>query len=170
MNATEFPATLDRMATAFESAAIDPSAMDECHKHLVQGIASMFDGKHGPDGDPWPARREVKKTHPLLNESGALRAAATGGAGHVKEIYPRDLVVGVSKQSTGSLAGAAIHQYGGTIEPRNKPFLVFQLNGELVFAKKVTIPARPYLGATLEAIDACRETISEAIKRDVFNQ
>lgn len=167
MKIEEFPARIDAMASGFENKPLD-SVMEKCHSHLVEGIASCFDGKQGPDGEIWPARMEIKKTHPLMNESGALRAAATGGAGHIKEVYPRAVVTGVRKADTGSLAGAAIHQYGGTIYPRNKPFLVFQLNGELVFAKKVTIPARPYLGATLDAIDACREDISEAFLNGVF--
>lgn len=169
MRAEEFPATIDRMSNGFETKPLD-SVMERCHGHLVEGIASCFDGKHGPDGEIWPARMEVKKTHPLMHETGTLRAAATGGAGHIKEVYPRSVVTGVRKEEKGSLAGAAIHQYGGTIYPRNKPYLVFQLNGELVFAKKVTIPARPYIGATLEAIDACREDISEAFIRELFIQ
>lgn len=41
---------------------------------------------------------------------------------------------------------ARIHQFGGEIRPKNKPFLAFPgPTGEIIFAKRVTIPARPYL-------------------------
>ena len=39
---------------------------------------------------------------------------------------------------------ATIHEFGGTIRPRGE-FLVFQVGGELIFARQVTIPARPYM-------------------------
>ncbi len=42
---------------------------------------------------------------------------------------------------------AAIHQWGGEIRPKNSRYLAFMGdNGGMVFAKKVTIPARPFLG------------------------
>ena len=44
---------------------------------------------------------------------------------------------------------AAIHQLGGTIVPKAAKALVFTgADGSLVFAQKVTIPARPYLGVS----------------------
>lgn len=39
---------------------------------------------------------------------------------------------------------AALHQYGGTIKPKSKKILAFKG----VFAKQVTIPARPFIGLT----------------------
>ena len=42
---------------------------------------------------------------------------------------------------------AAIHQLGGTILPKGKA-LVFTIGGKKVFAKKVTIPARPFFPFT----------------------
>ena len=42
--------------------------------------------------------------------------------------------------------GARIHQLGGTIVPKNRKFLRFPIGGgQFMFAKKVTMPARPYL-------------------------
>lgn len=47
---------------------------------------------------------------------------------------------------------ARIHEFGGTIVPRHKPFLVFKgSDGGLVFTKRVRIPARPYMGPALKA-------------------
>lgn len=50
-----------------------------------------------------------------------------------------------------SLVYARIHEFGGVILPRRAPFLVFSADGGgLVFTKKVTIPARPYLAPALD--------------------
>ncbi len=52
---------------------------------------------------------------------------------------------------TQRLVYARIHEFGGTIFPRRAPFLVFEgREGNLVFARKVTIPARPYIGRALD--------------------
>lgn len=40
---------------------------------------------------------------------------------------------------------AAIHQFGGRITAKNKPYLKFMLNGKFVSKKEVNIPARPFL-------------------------
>jgi phage gpG-like protein len=40
---------------------------------------------------------------------------------------------------------APVHQYGAVIKPKGKA-LVFTLGGKKVFARKVTIPARPFVG------------------------
>lgn len=45
-----------------------------------------------------------------------------------------------------NLVYAAIQEFGGTIHPKNAPFLVFQLDdGTWIHATEVTIPAQPYL-------------------------
>ena len=42
---------------------------------------------------------------------------------------------------------AKIHQEGGTIYPKSKPFLQFKLDdGRIIRVKKVVIPQRKYLG------------------------
>jgi len=45
---------------------------------------------------------------------------------------------------------AAIHEFGGLIFARNKPFLVFQIDGKWIKTKKVVMPARPYLRPALD--------------------
>lgn len=168
MNATEFPAVLDRMAVDFDRLPLT-DALDDCHEHIVEGIRYMFETQTGPDGEAWP-RRGDRATHPTLNRTGELFRAATGGAGHVHRTGYRELVVGVEKAESGSRAGAAVHQYGATIYPRNKLFLVFMVDGILRFARKVTIPARPYIGATTEAIGKCYDSISDAVIAGVFGR
>lgn len=54
------------------------------------------------------------------------------------------------------LVYAAIHEYGGVITPKAAKALVFEIDGRKIFAQSVTIPPRPYMGPTY---DAMREEI-----------
>lgn len=49
-----------------------------------------------------------------------------------------------------NLVYAAIHEYGGTILPKKGKYLVFNIDGQTIFAKKVVIPKRPYLAPALD--------------------
>lgn len=62
---------------------------------------------------------------------------------------------------------ARIHQFGGEIRPKSASRLAFKVGDRLVFADKVTIPARPFLGIDEEgritiagiALDALAEAL-----------
>ncbi len=94
----------------------------------------------GPDDEDWPewstqyAESRAKK-HKLLQSSGSL----IDSLGH--------LVTGNEVEIGTNLVYGAIHQFGGTIKPKNKKALRLP-GGKLV--KSVTIPARPYLGISEE--------------------
>lgn len=57
---------------------------------------------------------------------------------------------------------AAIHEFGGIIRATKAPYLVFEVNGQLVITKSVQIPARPYLRP---AMDRHGDEMVEAAKR-----
>ena len=40
---------------------------------------------------------------------------------------------------------AAMQEYGGTITAKRGKLLVFEIDGQLIFTKQVTVPAHPYL-------------------------
>lgn len=84
-----------------------------------------FDTKLTPEGRRW--------TSPLV-KSGDLRKKL--------DIDANDTTAMVGS----NLEYAAIHQFGGVIKPKKAKVLAFSLNGEQVFAHKVTIKANPYLG------------------------
>ncbi|MBU2713732.1 phage virion morphogenesis protein [Zooshikella sp. WH53] len=54
-----------------------------------------------------------------------------------------------------------IHQFGGTIKPKNGRYLVFPLGEQTIFAKEVNIPARPFMGLSEENIDEVEQTLSD---------
>lgn len=113
------------------------NVMDDFGSYLVAEIQSRFENESDPDGQAWEqstrAREEGGQT---LSKSNILRQSIT---------YEHS----ASKLEVGSaMIYARIHQEGGEIKPKNKDKLVFRVGGQLIFADKVTIPARPYLGFT----------------------
>ncbi|MEM4709852.1 MAG: HK97 gp10 family phage protein [Candidatus Diapherotrites archaeon] len=47
---------------------------------------------------------------------------------------------------------AAVHEYGATIRAKNKPYLTFNINGNWVKKKEVTIPARPFASPAVDDV------------------
>lgn len=112
-----------------------------------QTVERLQKGGPSPAGQAWTPNREGRK--PILFRSGALARSidyAVGGA---------QLVVG------SGLVYAAIHQFGGVILPKESPRLAFRIGNRMVFARKVTMPARPYIG--LSPADR-REVILAAVQ------
>lgn len=92
--------------------------------------------KTAPDGAPWQP-----------NTQGTSILMLTG----------QHLLSSVASFSSATEAvwGAAweyahVHQDGMTIVPKEAEALAFQLGGKFVNAKKVTIPARPFVGVSAE--------------------
>lgn len=89
-------------------------------------------GGPAPDGSAWAPNAEGRK--PILHRSGALARSI-------------DYAVSGSQAIVGSgLIYAAIHQFGGTIVPKSASALVFRIGNRLIRTKKVTMPARPFIG------------------------
>lgn len=113
--------------------------MDEIGMAMVTSTQLRFESGTGPDGSRWLS---------------SARAEAEGGQTLVKDGHLKDSIShnadadGVEWGS--SRKYAAIHQYGGDIMPKSGKALVFQAGSGVVFARKVTMPARPYLGLSVE--------------------
>lgn len=114
-----------------------------------------------PWGNKWrpikfraPAGRADAKGRFKLSKKGAgqQQANSTGSAGQPL-VDTGDLRGSISVRSDGqgvtvgtNKISARVHQFGATIRPKTGTTLAFPgPNGPIVFAKKVTIPARPYL-------------------------
>ena len=88
--------------------------------------------KTAPDGSAWPDNAEGSST---LFQSGALADSVD---------HQQESSNAVSWGS--SLIYAGVHQFGAVIVPDSAKTLAFSIGGSPVFAKKVTIPARPFVG------------------------
>lgn len=79
----------------------------------VSSTLGRFRDQAGPDGTPWPASRRGGKT---LRDSGRLAASIAGRSD------ARSAVWGTN------LAYAAVHQFGGTIRPRDARALAIPIH------------------------------------------
>jgi phage gpG-like protein len=111
---------------------------------LRQGIDEHFAARSTPAGNAWP-RRKDNKPHPLLEETGTLRAAATteGAMGHVERVEENVLTLGVDKSvDEGGLPGARAHQEG---------------------YREGNIPPRQYLGFSEETAERSTEVVADKL-------
>lgn len=60
---------------------------------------------------------------------------------------------------------AGVHEFGATIKAKNGPYLHFNVGGQWVRKKSVTIPARPFLSTGIqERADSYAVALSKAIE------
>lgn len=106
--------------------------------------------KEGPDGTKWKANNAGTST---LEDTGGLRDS-------IHHVLEGDAVaIGSDK------IYAAIQHFGGTIVPKEASHLVFKIGGFFVSAKKVTLPARPYLGLSSANIAEIHRLITSILSR-----
>jgi phage virion morphogenesis protein len=131
---------------------------------LVETTQQRFEHGRDPQGSPWkpwnPAYAAVTKSNSILR--------GRGGAGGLMQsvtfkVDGRAVRIGSNKIYAG------VHQFGATIVPKNKKALFFFLKGASghvfgIHAKKVTIPARPYLGIGPADRQAVREIVHDELR------
>jgi phage virion morphogenesis protein len=79
------------------------------------------------------SKRVQEKGGQTLSDTGRLRRSFTVRA------YPDRAEVGTNVKY------AAIHQFGGIISAKNRPYLKFKIGDRWVSKKSIIIPARPFL-------------------------
>jgi phage virion morphogenesis protein len=127
---------------------------------LVASTRNRIVAEQAPDGAAWP------RLHPAY-------AAAKRGPGMLRERAMRGGLFGsLTSQQDGDTLRigtnkryAAVHQFGAVIRPQTAPALVFPLGGRTVRAKRVTIPARPFLGISAADRDTIAEVIADFARR-----
>ena len=128
--------------------------MSRIAQDMVKESQMNFRNSKGPDGKSWEklssvtiSMRRKGSSKPLVN-TGTLRRSISGRATSNQAIAGTNLIY------------APIHQFGGTIKPRNKKALKFGKNTRT----SVTIPARPYLGVNQRMNEKYRKWVVEWIK------
>lgn len=144
--------TVDMVGLASATAPIDHLAALE-RSELLDGLGRLVqeqtrrrirETKTGPDGQAW--KPNSVGTSILLKEGALARSI--------------DYAVGGDQVAVGSgLVYARIHQLGGTIVPKSAGVLRFVVGNRLVYSKKVSIPARPYLGVSGEDQEEIEATV-----------
>jgi phage virion morphogenesis protein len=130
---------------------------------LLRNTQDRFDAAEAPDGAAWkplsPAYLPFKRGPGILRGS-AMRGGLQGSL--TMDADDRSVVIGSHK------VYAAIHQFGGVIEPREKRVLAFRPPGggkAWGFARRVTIPARPYLGLSARDRETIEDTTADHLRR-----
>jgi len=127
---------------------------------LAEVTRKRFDQARDPAGLPWaplnPAYAATKRGPGILRESG-MRGGLQGSI--TFQTSGMTVEVGTNK------VYGAIHQFGGTIKPKKGKFLVFRMGGRPVFARSVTIPARPFLGFGAADRDMVLDVVDSQLQR-----
>lgn len=154
------PATeaLERLQEAFADAT---PIMNAIGVGLRENVHTRFEDEKAPDGSSWvalnPDYKSDKRGPGILRESGirgglmaSIAIAATS----------RNVEVGTNR------VYGAIHQFGGTITPKNPGgLLVFTIGGTKIAVPEVAIPARPYLGIGPEDEETILDVVEGALDR-----
>ncbi|WP_321495628.1 phage virion morphogenesis protein [uncultured Desulfobacter sp.] len=119
-------------------------------EQLVSSTIRRFEDESGPDGKTWKkSGRADAQGGQTLSDSGRLKSSVN------YEASPAAVAVGTNAEY------AAIHQFGGEIRPKSAKALQFKVpGGGFRKVKKVTMPARPYIGINQDDIDEARQTIA----------
>jgi phage gpG-like protein len=129
----------------------EPLVAEICRLGEEQTAERIRNGGPGPDGEAWPPNLEGTQ---LLIRSGNLIGSIASN------------VSGTSGEwGAGAKPYAHVHQCGAVITPKDAERLSFMLRGKRVFAKKVTIPARPFVGVSAEDAEEIKEIVTDYLGR-----
>lgn len=99
----------------------------------------------------------------LHNRSGLLRDSIK--LRRFYQLTPHGTAEAVIGAGNSRVPYARIHEFGGTIRAKNKPYLTFKIGNRWIRKKQVVIPARPYMGPAIEGVqERYQEHLSAAIK------
>lgn len=145
-----------------EDALNQPNALlADLGEYAVQSTQDRFRTSTAPDGSRWQANSESTYLSILgdqhSNKDGTLNSK---GINRVKSKLPlmgdgtlmRDIHYQISGDLLlvgSNLIYSPVHQFGATIKPKNAKTLSWKIGNVSVFAKKVVIPAREYLGISI---------------------
>lgn len=116
---------------------------------LLLNIDRRFEEGRGPDGTPW---KKTARGGQTLVDTARLRNSFD------KRVEAQSVSAGTN------VIYAPTHQHGATIKPKRAKVLAFTIGGKAVFAKEVTIPARPFLGIGEEDTKGIRGAIADFIR------
>jgi phage gpG-like protein len=122
---------LRRRLAKVKSAEFRKRLASVCGQEALSRVLEGFAASKDPYGQRWKPLK-VRQGQPLLDR-GMLR----------NSISVR--MVGEGFKLATNNVGAPVHQHGAVIRPKNAKMLHFRIGKRSVWAKSVTIPARPFL-------------------------
>lgn len=149
---------LDRAEAALEN----PKPMfQDMGEFLVPANQNRFKISTAPDGTKWLPNSEMTYLN-ILGKQHTNKDGTLNNKG-INRVMSKRTLVGdgtlmnsIHYQISGdlllvgsNLVYAAIHQFGGTIKPKNKKTLSWKVGDVSIFAKQVVIPKREWLGISV---------------------
>lgn len=131
-------------------------AMGTTFKSITEGNFNSVGAAYRPS--PWKPKRDgsasnLQSRNPTLSKAFHLTVTSEGAT--VSNPMPY----------------AAIHQFGGVIKPKNKPYLKFKSGGKWYSVKQVVMPARPFFPVVNGRLTkAAEEKIARAGERAIARQ
>lgn len=149
---------LSRLAAAARNPTPILRAMGTTFKSITEGNFNSVGAQYRPK--PWPPKKDPAGQPSILQKTTTLAKAF-----HLT-------VTAQAATLSNPMPYAAIHQFGGIIRPKTGKFLSWiNSSGERVFARKVTIPARPYFPVLNEKLTpAAEEKIGNAARRIIAKE
>jgi phage gpG-like protein len=148
----EFSDRLKRMETEGVNLT---DAMGECRDILLAGVEQLFDRRSDASGQPWPARKNPRPRHPLLELTGSLRRAVAGPNADGlddPDITEDGLTLRVRQGPSGtSRAGIRRHEFG-----------------DAVAMGRPGILPRPYFGVSDDTADDVADVIADAVAEAIL--
>lgn len=147
--------SLSRLVSTAKNPVPVLRAMGTTFKSITEGTFNSFGAAYRPK--PWPPLKDPEGVPSNLQKSTTLAKAFTL------------TVTAQAATLANPMPYAAIHQFGGIIRPKTKRFLSWiNSDGERVFAKMVTIPARPFFPILNDKLTpAAEEKIGAAAQRAI---
>ncbi|MCE7915418.1 MAG: phage virion morphogenesis protein [Nitrosomonas sp. PRO4] len=150
----QIQSALDRLITVGQSPR---EVMRDIATYGENSTRDRFKTGTDPDGNAWkPSLRVQEKGGKTLIDSNRLLSSITSQSGNDFAEWGTNVIY------------AAIHQVGGEIRPKAAKSLFFKVaDGTARRVKKVTIPARPFLGINAEdeenILDIVNQHLADAV-------
>ena len=146
------PLTSAIVALRDRGADLDPP-LRQIGEGMVTVAQRSFERGASPDGKTWkPSWRALNEGGTTLVKSGRLRDFIT---------YLVDAAAAAVEVGSNTFY-ARIHQLGGVIRAKGRA-LRFRLGKDTVFAKSVTLPPRPFIGASSSDIDRWADIVRDYV-------
>ncbi|MEE4137465.1 MAG: phage virion morphogenesis protein [Desulforhopalus sp.] len=136
---------IDQIKKALSRFADTKACAAEIGESLVTSTKLRFRKETGPDGEKWKeSARASEEGGQTLTDDSILKNSIE------YEATSTQVAVGTNVKY------AKIHQYGGDITPKTKKALKFKVGNKWVTTKKVTMPARPFIGIDDDDVEEAR--------------
>ncbi len=155
------PGGLDALRRRIAAAAVATQHPAKLMKAIGRALESStkrrFRAGLGPDGTPWkPSLRVKLRGGKTLLDRGRLRDSISSDGDDERAIVGTNLIY------------ARIQQLGGVIEPKNAKALRFEIPGlGWRMVRRVTLPARPYLGVSDDDRVEIADQVASYLRRAV---